>query len=59
VRNHIAYTGPIAIDARIKPGFPTELVCDEQTAATVTRRWNEYFPSRNVEMGDSNRASLD
>jgi 4-hydroxybenzoate decarboxylase subunit C len=59
VRNHVAYTGPIAIDARLKPGFPKELVCDEQTAATVTRRWKEYFPSRNVEMGDSNRANLD
>jgi hypothetical protein len=59
VRNHIAYTGPIAIDARLKPGFPKELVCDEQTAETVTRRWKEYFPSRNVEMGDSNRANLD
>ena len=59
VRNHIAYSGPIAIDARLKPGFPKELVCDERTADTVTRRWNEYFPSRNVEMGDSDRASLD
>jgi hypothetical protein len=59
VRNHVAYTGPIAIDARLKPGFPKELVCDARTAETVTRRWKEYFPSRNVEMGDSNRASLD
>src|SRR5262247_2367415 len=59
VRNHIAYTGPIAIDARLKPGFPKELVCDDRTAQTVTQRWNEYFPSRKVEMGDSNRANLD
>jgi 3-polyprenyl-4-hydroxybenzoate decarboxylase len=59
VRNHIAYTGPIAIDARVKAGFPKELLCDEQTAEWVTRRWKEYFPSRHVEMGDSNRASLD
>jgi UbiD family decarboxylase len=59
VRNHIAYSGPIAIDARLKPGFPKELVCDERTADTVTRRWKEYFPLRNVAMGDSDRASLD
>jgi 4-hydroxybenzoate decarboxylase subunit C len=59
VRNHIAYTGPIAIDARLKPGFPKELVCDEQTAETVTRRWKEYFPTGRVEMGDSSKANLD
>jgi UbiD family decarboxylase len=59
VRNHIAYTGPIAIDARLKPGFPKELTCDPDTAALVTRRWKEYFPSGKVEMGDSERAHLD
>jgi len=59
VRNHIAYSGPIVIDARVKPGFPKELSCDEATAQTVTRRWKEYFPSSNVEMGDSEKASLD
>ena len=59
VRNHIAYSGPIVIDARLKPDFPKELVCDEATARTVTGRWNEYFPNRKVEMGDSTRANLD
>jgi UbiD family decarboxylase len=59
VRNHIAYAGPIAIDARLKPGFPKELTCRDDTAAHVTRRWNEYFPSRGVAMGDSERAHLD
>jgi 4-hydroxybenzoate decarboxylase subunit C len=59
VRNHIAYSGPVVIDARLKPGFPKELVCDEATARTVTERWNEYFPGRKVDMGDSNRANLD
>jgi UbiD family decarboxylase len=58
VRNHISYTAPIVIDARLKPGFPKELVCDPTTADVVTRRWNEYFPSRRVEMGDSGRAHL-
>jgi 3-polyprenyl-4-hydroxybenzoate decarboxylase len=59
VRNHIAYRGPIVIDARLKPGFPKELSCREDIAALVTRRWKEYFSSRNVEMGDSDRAHLD
>jgi UbiD family decarboxylase len=59
VRNHVARTPPIALDARLKPGFPAELFCDEATAATVTRRWREYFPDRAVEMGDSDRAHLD
>jgi 3-polyprenyl-4-hydroxybenzoate decarboxylase len=59
VRNHIAYSAPIVIDARLKPGFPRELSCDEETARTVTRRWKEYFPSTNVEMGDSEKADLD
>jgi hypothetical protein len=58
VRNHLARTPPIVIDARLKAGFPDELFCDEETAATVTRRWREYFP-RGVEMGDSGRAGLD
>ena len=59
VRNHIAYGGPVVIDARLKPDFPRELMADEATARTVTQRWKEYFPDRNVEMGDSIKASLD
>ena len=58
-RNHLSYTGPIAIDARLKPGFPGELFCDEAVAETVSRRWTEYFPAGGVEMGDSARAHLD
>jgi len=58
VRHHLCYTPPVVIDARLKPGFPEELFCDERTAGTVTRRWREYFP-RGVEMGDSGRAHLD
>src|SRR6185436_18258404 len=59
VRNHIAYRGPIVIDARLKPTFPKELSADPATADLVTRRWKEYFPSGRVVMGDSERASLD
>ena len=47
------------IDARTKPGFPREVSCDPDTAALVSRRWNEYFPSVRVEMGDSDLAHLD
>jgi len=59
VRNHIAYRGPIVIDARLKPGFPKELTCSEDVARLVTQRWKEYFPAGKVEMGDSERAHLD
>jgi 3-polyprenyl-4-hydroxybenzoate decarboxylase len=59
VRNHLAYSGPVAIDARMKPWYPKELTCRDDIAATVTRRWREYFPSRDVPMGDSERGHLD
>lgn len=58
-RHHIAYTAPILIDARRKPGLPPELYCDDTTAALVTRRWPEYFGARRVPMGDSGQAHLD
>jgi UbiD family decarboxylase len=58
-RNHIAYSGPVVIDARMKPWYPKELFCDDQTAATVSARWKEYFPSGRVDMGDSQQAHLD
>jgi UbiD family decarboxylase len=58
VRNHISYRAPIAIDARLKPGFPSELTCREDIAAQVTARWKEYFPHHRVEMGDSAHAHL-
>ncbi|HEX2163197.1 MAG TPA: UbiD family decarboxylase domain-containing protein, partial [Thermoanaerobaculia bacterium] len=59
VRSHLAHVPPIAIDARLKEGFPAELTTDEATAATVTRRWKEYFPGGGVEMGDAERGHLD
>ncbi len=58
VRNHPAFTPPVAIDARMKPTYPDELFCDPETAARVGRRWREYFPS-GVDMGDSDAAHLD
>lgn len=57
-RGHVGYSLPIVIDARMKPPYPAELLCDETTAAKVSRRWKEYFPSGKVEMGDSANGHL-
>ena len=43
-RHHLAYTGPIVIDARTKPGFPAELIVRDDIAQLVDKRWREYFP---------------
>ena len=57
-RNHIAYEPPIVIDARMKPWYPKEVRCSEEIARRVTDRWHQYFPSRKVEMVDSERGHL-
>src|SRR5712691_9721210 len=44
VRHHLAYRGPIVIDARKKPSLPDELIVSEDIAKWVDRRWREYFP---------------
>ena len=59
VRNHLARTPPIVIDARMKPSYPEELSCRPDIAATVSGRWQEYFPSGGVEMGDAELGHLD
>ena len=59
VRNHVSYTGPIVIDARMKAWYPKEVSCQPDVAQTVSRRWREYFPGGGVEMGDSERGHLD
>jgi 4-hydroxybenzoate decarboxylase subunit C len=43
-RHHLAYRAPIVIDARMKPGYPTELIVRPDIAELVTSRWYEYFP---------------
>jgi UbiD family decarboxylase len=59
VRHHIAYEPPIVIDARMKPWYPKEVACRPDIAQLVSGRWADYFPSRGVEMGDSERGHLD
>ncbi len=44
VRHHLAYSGPILIDARTKPGFPDELLVRKDIGELVNKRWREYFP---------------
>lgn len=58
-RNHVVFTPPVAIDARMKPWYPAEVSCDPGTADLVTRRWREYFPYGKVPMGDAERGHLD
>ena len=43
-RHHLVYKAPIVIDARMKPGFPDELIVRPDVAELVDRRWREYFP---------------
>lgn len=45
VRHHLAYQGPIVIDARRKPSLPDELIVREDIGKLVDRRWREYFPN--------------
>ena len=44
LRHHLAYTPPVVIDARMKPGYPDELIVRPDIAELVDRRWREYFP---------------
>ena len=43
-RHHLIYKAPIVIDARLKPGFPDELIVREDIKQLIDRRWGEYFP---------------
>lgn len=44
-RNHVAFTPPVVIDARMKPWYPREVESDPETTRMVDQRWREYFPS--------------
>ncbi len=43
-RHHLSYRAPIVIDARLKPGYPDELLVRPDIDALVDKRWREYFP---------------
>ena len=44
VRNHLAFTPPVVLDARAKPWMPKLVEADPSTIGLVDRRWREYFP---------------
>lgn len=48
IKHHLAYRGPIVIDARMKPGYPDELNVREDISALVESRWRKYFPQPQV-----------
>jgi 4-hydroxybenzoate decarboxylase subunit C len=50
-RHHLSYQAPIVIDARMKPGYPAELIARPDIAELVERRWREYFPN-GLDRGD-------
>ncbi|MGQ0540579.1 MAG: UbiD family decarboxylase [Blastocatellia bacterium] len=41
--NHIGYTAPIFIDARMKPWYPKEVEARDDIVKLVDNRWSEYF----------------
>ena len=41
--NHIGYTSPIVIDARMKPWYPKEVEPHDDIVKMVDSRWGEYF----------------
>jgi UbiD family decarboxylase len=45
-RYHPSLEPPIVIDARMKPSYPDELECDEETRKLVDSKWGKYFQPR-------------
>jgi 4-hydroxybenzoate decarboxylase subunit C len=43
--NHIGYSAPLVIDARMKPWYPKVVEPREDVVQLVDRRWGEYFPN--------------
>lgn len=41
--HHLSYSLPLVIDARFKPSYPPEVVCDEATKRLVDEKWPYYF----------------
>lgn len=51
-RHHLCYHLPLLIDARMKPSYPKEVLCDDQTYELVSKNWSRYFP-KGMTMGES------
>ncbi|GAA3409107.1 UbiD family decarboxylase [Paenibacillus hodogayensis] len=43
LQHHVGFELPIFIDARMKPGYPDELIAREDIVKLVSDRWKEYF----------------
>ncbi len=43
--NHVGYSSPIVIDARMKHWYPQEVEPREDIVRLVDDRWSEYFPT--------------
>lgn len=56
-RAHVVYTGPLAIDSRVKPWYPAEVFPAPEISQRVTSRWKEYFPQGMV-MGSSDHGHI-
>lgn len=44
VNNHISYTSPVVVDARMKSWYPKVVEPREDVVKLVDNRWREYFP---------------
>jgi len=42
LKHRLVYHGPLLIDARMKPGYPGEVLPAEETVNLVNQRWREY-----------------
>ena len=40
--HHLSYKIPFLIDARMKPSYPAEVRCSDETAQLVDTKWNSY-----------------
>jgi 4-hydroxybenzoate decarboxylase subunit C len=49
--NHIGYTSPVVIDARMKPWYPKEVEPRNDVVKLVDERWDEYFPKQKQRSG--------
>ncbi len=42
--NHISYSLPFIVDARMKSHYPAEVKADDDTIKLVDQKWDRYFP---------------